>query len=169
MNQPPVSPARRRTPARLLVAGALAVVSVASVHAASSASSASLEGSSASIGGSSTSIEQSSKSSAGDAKQAAGPYRIVAVAPAADRPGLMRVALEPDGAAGAASSTPREAIVLVVPVAAYEAGRLQAGERVVASARDYGLEFARADTNEAFFLVVDDAWQRDLRTRPLKG
>lgn len=160
---------RSSHPLRLLVLGALGVLVAASAHAASSASSASSEGASASVGSSSTSIEQSSKSSTGDNKQAAGAYRIAAVAAAPDRPGLLRLTLEPEGPATEPGGAPRQGIVLIVPTAAYEAGRLQAGERVLASARDYGLEFARADTKEAFFLVVEDDWQRDLRTRAVKG
>jgi hypothetical protein len=154
---------------RAIAFGAIGLLVAASAQAASSASSASSEGSSASVGSLSTSLEQSSKSSTGDTKQAAGPYRIVAVAAAADRPGQLRLTLEPEGPAADPAAGPRSGMVLILPAAAFEAGRLQAGERVLASARDYGLEFARADTREAFFLVVEDDWQRDLRTRPVKG
>ena len=31
--------------------------------------------------------------------------------------------------------------------------------------RPYGIEFARRDTQQAFFLVLADAWHRDLETR----
>jgi hypothetical protein len=137
------------------------------VRSASSASSAASEGASASVGSVSTSIEQSSKSSSGDNKTAEGPYRIIDMAEAPALPGGgMRIKLTLEPTAALPAGTP--GFVLVLPQADAERARLGRGDVVLATGRDYGLEFARADTREAFFLVVDDAWQRDLKTRALR-
>jgi hypothetical protein len=162
-----MSPSRRLS---LAVLAGLVVLALPSlpVVAAGSASSASLGGMSASVGSVSTSIEQSSKSSSGDNKTAEGPYRIIDVADAPAQPGgapRVRLTLQPTEALPA--GTP--GFVLVLPQTTYLGARLGTGDVVLATGRDYGLEFARADTREAFFLVVDDAWQRDLKTRALRG
>lgn len=141
----------------LLTALALAPVPAL---ASTSASSASSDGVSASVGGTSTSIEKSSQSSAGDKKVAQGAYRVTRVEPVAGRPGLLRLALTPLEPA-------HEAFALVLPQAAFDAGRLAEGQVVEAAAREYGLAFLRADTREAFFLVLDDGWQRGLQNRPV--
>jgi hypothetical protein len=140
----------------------LAAVTAVPAWASGSASSASSEGLSASVGGTSTSLETSSQSSTGgDRKVAAGAYRVVAVADAG-RDGLVRLQLAPttDGAT---------AFALLLPRATADASGLAAGDTVLATHRDYGIEFARGDTRQAFFLVVDDAWQRDLQTRAVQG
>jgi hypothetical protein len=59
------------------------------------------------------------------------------------------------------------ALTLTLPRAAFEQGGLSAGQIVAARHRPYGVEFARADTREAFFLVLDDAWYRELGTHPV--
>lgn len=136
-------------------------------YSAGSASSASSEGASASVGSVSTSIEQSSKSSSGDNKTAEGPYKIIQMAEAPAQPGMaarVRLTLEPT--AGLPAGTP--GFVLVLPLVDAQRAQLGTGDVVLATGRDYGLEFARADTREAFFLVVNDAWQRDLKTRALR-
>ena len=141
------------------VAGATALP----VWAGSSASSASSEGSSASVGSSSTSVEQSSNSSSGDKKVAAGDYRIVEIAAVAARPGMLRLRLQ----ATAGDAAELAEFFLWVPQPAAALGQLAAGQVVRARERAYGLEFARADTGDAFFLVLDDAWHRELQTRPV--
>ena len=115
----------------------------------------------ASVGSSSTSIEQSSQSSTRDNRVAEGRYRIEAVAAVTGEPETVRLNLQPlDG--GAAFS-------LLIPQATYDGARLGVGDAVRAAPRPYGTEFARADPGQAFFLVLDDAASRDLRTRPVAG
>ena len=128
--------------------------------AASSASSAASDGASTSVGSSSTSVEKSSASSSNNDKVAAGEYRIAQIAALDQQPGRLRVTLQTlDG---------RDAFDLLLPQAAATQGRLAAGGLVTAKTRDYGLEFsagAGATRGEAFFLVLDDAWHQELRTR----
>lgn len=146
------------------VLAAAALLSTAAglpVLAASSASSASSEASSTSVGSSSTSFKHSSNSSSKDDKVAAGVYRIVEVA-AADGAGLLRLQLQHVAIAGEEG-----ALTLTLPQAAFDQGRLGAGQLVAARHRPYGIEFARADNREAFFLVLDDAWYRELGTHPV--
>ena len=147
---------------RLASAAALAAFVQLPAHAEILASSASSAGS-ASSGSASDSIQGSSKSSTAPAKVAAGDYRIDQVNPAPDRPGMVRVALQPvtnDGADGA--------FVLVLPQLTFDQQGLARGDKVSASERPYGLEFARADTRTAFFLVLADDWKRELDPRPVK-
>jgi hypothetical protein len=54
-----------------------------------------------------------------------------------------------------------------VPRLAADGGRRARGEDVVARARPYGVEFGRADSGEAFFLVLHDEWHRELPSRPV--
>ena len=51
-----------------------------------------------------------------------------------------------------------------MPDRAAEAGGLVVGQVVSARERPYGLEFARADTQTAFFLLLEDAWYRELKS-----
>jgi hypothetical protein len=128
---------------------------------ASSASSAS----SASVGSLSDSISGSSNSGAGNNKPvAAGTYRIVETAALAQRPGRVRVKLEgSDGELADAS------FYLDLPQVTFDAQGLAAGDRIDVSQRAYGLAFARAEApREAFFLVLADAWYRELDARALK-
>jgi hypothetical protein len=141
----------------LVVAGTTAATAMAESLASSASTTASLAGSSAS-----TSLEASSGSSSKGKTAAAGDYRIEAVTVAADRPGMLRLALQPvgDGAA-------RAAFVLVLPQRTAEQQRLARGDTVSVRERAYGFEFARADTRQAFYLVLADAWQRELDARPV--
>ena len=138
----------------------LAVLGAASgpALAASSASSASSDGSSASVGSLSTSIEKSSNSSSKDDKVAEGDYRIVEIAAAEQLPGKMRVTLRALNAADGE-------FVLTLPQEAVQQGRLVAGLVVTARAHAYGVQFAAGAPREAFFLVLQDAWYEELRTR----
>lgn len=144
----------------LAVTALLSTAACLPVLAASSASSASSDAVSTSVGSSSTSIKQSSNSSSKDDKVAAGEYRIVEVA-AADA-GQLQLQLQHVAIAGAEG-----ALTLTLPRSAFEQGGLAAGQLVAARHRPYGIEFARADNREAFFLVLDDAWYRELGTHPV--
>jgi hypothetical protein len=125
------------------------------------ASSASSAGS-ASSGSASDSIEGSSDSSSADKDVAEGDYRIIDVAEPAERPGMRRLTLR----ATAPDARQRE-FVLTLPVQALAQGGLAHGDVVSARYRPYGLEFARADTRQAFFLVLADDWHRELPSRPV--
>ncbi len=152
----------KRTAPGLTLSLALLLAAAGPAGAASSASSASSDGASTSVGSSSTSIEKSSASSSGDDKKvAAGDYRIARIATLDTESGRLRVTLQTlDGA---------PAFDLLLPQEAAAQGRLAAGGVITARAREYGMEFAAAapasPTREAFFLVLDDRWHQELRTR----
>ncbi len=149
----------RALPQMLLSLSFVGSMAAAPALAASSASSAASEGASTSVGSSSTSVEKSSKSSSKDDKVAAGDYRIVEIAEAAAQPGKVRLTLR--------ALEGEDQFILVVSQEAAAQGRLAAGGVVTAKARDYGTEFSVADTKQAFFLVLHDAWRQELRTRPV--
>jgi hypothetical protein len=132
-------------------------------HAASSTSSAVSDSASTSVGSLSDSIKKSSNSSSNDKDVAEGDYKIIEVAALADRPGMLRMTLQ--AMADAPANAPAEtAFELVVPQQAFDQGRLAVGQVVTARHHDYGVEFASAATKQAFFLVLEDAWYRDLQT-----
>ena len=125
----------------------------------SSASSASSEAGSASVGSLSTSFEASSKSSTGDEKVSAGDYRLIEVAESAGRPDALRLKLQAVPGTGAAGE-----FFLHVPRVTAERHGVASGQVVSASERPYGIEFALGAPRQAFFLLMDDAWYRELRT-----
>lgn len=131
------------------VALALAAAAMPAV-AASSASSAA----STSIGSLSDSIQNSSESSSKPARTAQGDYRVTDVAVVVEKPGMLRVTLQ--------AAEGDDVFDLVLPQKAADAGRVAVGEVVHAAPRPYGVEFARADNREAFFLVLQDEWFREL-------
>lgn len=135
----------------VLLAPLLALsLAAASVQAASFASSAAGAGS-ASSGSVSDSFKASSGSSAGDDRRAEGRYRVTEVAQA--EPGKLRLTLTRDGAAP---------VELTLPQQALAARAVAVGEEVQATAQPYGIAFAHADTGQAFYLVLDDTWHREL-------
>lgn len=148
---------------QLLLPMAACVFSAAAWSASQAGSSASSATSAASqsVGASSTSLTTSSNSSSGN-KVAAGDYTIVdiAIADAAA-----------DGSAGPARLTLRAAsgpagqqaeFVLLLPRDTVARAGLAAGDPVTVRQRAYGLEFAAGAGRQAFFLVLDDAWYREL-------
>ncbi|MBQ1762126.1 MAG: hypothetical protein IIZ92_04400 [Aquincola sp.] len=142
-----------RAAAALAVCGALLPLAAQADSAVSSASSAG----SASSGSVSDSLRGSSRSSNRDDKVADGNYRVIDVATAPDRPGMLRLTLQAEGAE----------FQLDLPQRTGERSRLQAGDTVQARHRAYGIEFARADNREPFFLVLADDWHRELASRPV--
>ena len=143
----------------LLLAAVLSAAPAA--HAESFASSAS-SASSASIGSLSTSIGKSSDASSKGGQVAAGEYRVVAVAALDGQPGMLRVRLR-----ALDEKTSWREFDLHLPEQAVPAGGLGAGQAVTVGARDYGFAFARTGAAEAFFLVLEDGWFRELRNRPV--
>jgi hypothetical protein len=146
------------TPLAVLVWLSLAVATPCrSDSLVSSASSAG----SASVGSLSDSVRGSSHSSSPATPQVAeGAYRIVAIAEVALRPEARRLSLQ----AIAAGAALRE-FTLDLPARTLAQWRLSAQDIVDVRRRDYGLAFARADTREPFFLVLDDGWRGELDAR----
>lgn len=147
--------------ATLLVAtvGSLSLPAVAD----SLATSAAAGGSSASSA-SSASSDKSSDSSSRTQQAAAGPYRIVDLAQLAERPGTLRMTMRAQSPVG---DEARPDLVLYVPQDGIERSGLDVGQIVMARARPYGTEFAAADTRRAFFLLINDAWSRELVANPV--
>lgn len=142
---------------RLILLAALALAAQAAHASSTTASSAADAGSSAS-GSVSDSFKGSSNSSSGDERRAEGRYRVTEVA-RADTAGKLRLKLERDGAAP---------VELTLPQQALAARAVNVGDEVQATPQAYGVAFAHADTGTAFFLVLEDAWQRELATRVVK-
>lgn len=128
------------------------------VRAASFASSASSAGS-ASVGSVSDSLQGSSNSSTSDDDVAQGDYRVTEVAQAPQRADFVRVRLHSDPL--------QQAFDLDLPQAVWAAQGLKPGDLVHAEPRPYGFEFARGDTREPFYLVLNDDWYGELAARPL--
>lgn len=143
------------------VAAALLLAFSLPALAASSASSASSDAASTSVGSISGSFDKSSESSAGDRKTAAGDYRLVELAQAPDRPGMARMKLQ-------ALADGQAEFFLYLPQQAAERSQLAAGALVTVKQREYGFEFAKQATQEAFFLVLADDWLRELQTRVVR-
>jgi len=146
-------------PLALRVACLSAAIGVAPIaHADSFTSSASSAGS-ASSGSVSGSLRGSSNSSTGGDKTADVDYRIIEVAKAPDRAGIVRITMQAEG--------PQQQLVLDLPQSIAAQQRLGRGDLVHARRQVYGFEFARGDTREAFYLVLADDWYDDLAARPL--
>lgn len=131
-------------------------------HADSLASSASSAGS-ASVGSLSDSIRGSSNSSSGDHHAEAGDYRVIDVADG-DRPGVQRLAMQRVAAEPGAGAD----YYLYLPKAALNDRPIAVGDVVRAAERPYGYAFARAGTDEAFFLVLADDWHGALDPHALR-
>ncbi len=149
---------------------------------ADSTSSASSAGSSAStsLGSSSASLGKSTDSSSSKERVAQGHYTVVDMAAVEGQPDLVRLRLQalttpptPDQpVAQAQSQAPaaQSAFTLLLPREAVVRGQLAAGRTVAAHHRPYGLAFATVTPQGAadpFFLVLDDAWHRELASRPV--
>jgi hypothetical protein len=151
-------------PATMLLA-ATALPTQAGPMSASSAvggSSASSAGSSASSASSERSSDRSSDSSSKPNRVAEGQYTIIDMLAVPERPGVVRLRLQALDRPAADGE-----ILLYLPRQTVEQGRLAAGQVVAARQRPYGMEFAHADTQQAFFLVLDDDWWRELASNPV--
>lgn len=145
----------------LAAAAALALgMAALPVFASSTAASSASEGISASVGSASTSFEKSSDASSKKDKTAAGDYKVTEVAEVAERPGTVRLTLAPV----AADAKPDDSFVLYVPAQVVAGDPVATGQVITAKQRVYGVEFTKADTGRAFFLVMHDAWHRELQS-----
>lgn len=157
---------RQRTPSLSLACAGLLLLAAASAPALaeSSVASSASQSLSTSVGSASTSIQKSSDSSSKDERVAQGDYKVIEMAEVAEQPGLLRVRLQ---AAVPATTGKAGEFFLLLPRQAAENGRLAEGKLVTAQTRPYGLEFAATETRQAFFLVLDDDWHRELQSRPV--
>jgi hypothetical protein len=125
-------------------------------RADSSTSSASSAGS-ASSGSVSDSIQGSSNSSTAAKQVAEGDYRIIDVTEVAKRPGVARLRLQ-----AIAPQDQDSGFFLDLPQRTLAHAGLAPRDIVSVRHRPYGFEFARADSRQAFFLVLLDDWHREL-------
>lgn len=139
----------------------LAAALVAGPAAAESSASSAASTASTSVASLSTSITQSSASSSRNNHVADGDYRVIEVAELAGPNGLVRLTLQP--VAGRVD----EGFDLNVPAPLVARERLATGAVVQARHRPYGIEFAQGEPRRAFFLVLADAWYRELQTTPV--
>ena len=145
----------------LFIAAVLATGVASQAQADSFASSASSAGS-ASSGSISTSLNGSSNSSTRNDKIANGAYRIDRIevlAQAPGRPGMVRLSMQAEQV--------DQQLTLDLPVAIFDQQHLGRGDLVDVQKRDYGFQFAHADTRSAFFLVLADDWHDELAARPV--
>ncbi len=145
-----------------ICAGFLLAIAALPASAASSTASAASDSLTTSVGSGSDSIQKSSESSSKDNKVADGDYKIIDVAFVAERPGTVRMKLQAVADRGADGE-----FFLYLPQEALTQSRLGLGGIVTARQRAYGMEFAHGQTRQAFFLVLNDEWSRELNTTPV--
>lgn len=136
-----------------------ALPAMAASSATSSASSAS-DSLSTSVGSVSDSFGKSSDSSSKKGKVAQGDYKIIDVADAGERPGVLRLKLQALADAGEEGE-----FYLYLPKQTVAQADLAQGKVISANERVYGYEFAKADSREAFYLVLNDDWYSELQTK----
>ncbi|OYU45683.1 MAG: hypothetical protein CFE44_06240 [Burkholderiales bacterium PBB4] len=140
-------------------------LSLSALPALADSTSSASSAASTSVGSSSASLETSSASSSSKAQVAQGQYTVVDLVAVVGQPEVLRVRLQ------AVATDPRPAFTLLVPRQAAETVQLARGQTVEASHRAYGVAFARVTLGEPapapFFLVLDDAWYRELQSRPV--
>lgn len=141
----------------LCTAALLAATLPAWADSTSSASSAV----SNSIGSSSTSIEKSSDSSSKKNDVAAGHYQVVQMVAMVERPGQLRLTLQGQ------DDTANERLYLYLPETVVREAGITTGHTVTAMDRPYGTAFATAEATQPFFLVMQDAWLRELPSKPV--
>lgn len=141
----------------LAVLAALCLAGVQPVRADSSLASSASDSASSTVGSLSNSVRNSSNSSSTTTPVADGDYRIDEVAVLLDRPGTLRLKLQPLADGGDA-----QALFLILPQPTVDHGRLAVGQVVTARQRPYGVEFAARDDGQTFFLALHDDWLREL-------
>jgi len=154
---------------KLLIALAACVFSAAawSTSGAGSAASSATSAASNSIAASSTSLTTSSKSSSNNNRVAAGDYTIIHMAgadeAAAGSAAKLRLTLRAtDTDAGNDAE-----FVLLLPKETVAMAGLATGDTVTVRHRAYGIELAGGAARQPFFLVLDDAWYRELASTPV--
>jgi hypothetical protein len=132
-------------------------------HAASTAASSASDSASSAVGSLTTSLGRSSTSSSPGNDLADGDYRVIDIAEAPDRPGLLRLTLQGEATADKAATS----FELFLPRPAFEQAQLATGQQIRTRQRTHGIEFARADAREPFFLALRDEWYRELASHPV--
>lgn len=127
--------------------------------ASSTAASSVSDSIAASVGSISDSVKRSSDSSSKATGVAAGDYQVMEIAAIDERPGMLRMKLQAVAGRGGEGE-----FYLYLPQQAYTQSGLATGQVVTARQRPYGLEFANTQTQQAFFLAMDDAWHRELQS-----
>lgn len=146
-----------------VIFAALLSIAAGSAVAASSASSAS-SAVSDSIGSSSTSLEKSSNSSSNNKEVAQGTYTVIEAVALADDPTMLQLQLQPQLQSERESSK----LSLKLPRETAERAGIAAGSFVHVAHRPYGLAFSTGTTEATpFFLVLNDDWYQELRSRPV--
>ena len=127
--------------------------------AASSASSAS-SAASDSVGSASTSLEKSSTSSSNNKEVAQGTYTVIETVALADDPTMLQIQLQ--------SEREDSKFSLKLPRETADRAGIAAGSLVQVAHRPYGLAFSTGTTEATpFFLVLNDDWYQELRSRPV--
>lgn len=148
-------------PVLALILGALSL----STQASSTATSLASDSASSTASSASDSLGKSSTSSSPGHDVADGDYRVIDMAEATDRPGRMRLTLQAQTAT--AVGQPAFTFELYLPKATLEQARLATGQQIRTRQRPHGVEFARADAREPFFLALHDEWHRELASHPV--
>lgn len=147
----------------LAVALALAMGLAASPSHADTTISQSISDSvSTAVGSVSTSIKKSSQSASHDDKAAAGDYKVIEMAALDAQPGMVRLKLQ-----ATLDQPQRDEFYLVLPQKAVDNGQVREGVIVTAQPRPFGVAFAAGEPRQPFFLVMEDAWYRELASRPV--
>jgi hypothetical protein len=110
----------------------------------------------------SASVEGVSKGSSAAVKVVAGDYKVTDIAEVTDHAEKVRIALQ-------AVETNRENFYLYMSHDEFAEAHLSAGQVVTALKRPYGVSFKHVDATEAFVVVLDDAWIKDLRSNIVSG
>lgn len=137
----------------------LCAIALPAMAASSTASSASDSASSATSSASDSLKTSSNGSSKATTAVTDGDYQVIEVAAVTERPGTVRMKLQ-----AVAEPSAQSEFFLYVPQQIFDKSPLGAGQIVAARQRPYGVEFARGDSRQAFFLVLDDASYRDLQS-----
>lgn len=148
-----------RTTSLAFIALLISAMSLPSLATSSTASSASDSASSATSSASDSLKTSSNGSSKATTAVTDGDYKVIEVAALTDRPGAVRMKLQ-----AVAEPSAESEFFLYLPQPVFDKSPLGAGQIVAARQRPYGVEFARGDTGRAFFLVLDDAAYRDLKS-----
>jgi hypothetical protein len=142
----------------LMAVAGLSLGLSAPAHAGLTISTSISDSVSTAVGSVSGSIKKSSESSTKDNKVAAGDYQVIDVAVVPEQPGMSRVHLQ-------AQADARNDFYLYLPTQALDGVAVTPGATVTARERPYGVEFAAGAERRAFFLVMEDAWWRELPAR----
>jgi hypothetical protein len=152
---------RRPSTHRLIALALLLGAATLPAQAASTAASSASDSASSAVGSLTDSLGRSSTSSSPGNDMADGDYRVIDMADATDRPGLVRLTLQGVAAAG------KPEFDLYLPKATLQQAQLATGQQVRTRQRPYGIEFARADAQAPFFLALRDEWYRELASHPV--